>query len=817
MSPSRPGARPAKWPVSGKCAAASLRARAREIGTELTVSHIPRGALKPMDEPAPDASPGDRDAMEASERADDSIDRSYDAAEYEDEDPDADEDDEDEDEEDDDEESEEDEEEEEEEEEELTGRDRFQKRDSDSDTDSLPSVPDGSPLPSDYDSDAEPEPEPIDDGPPPYVIPEPLLHKKLVVVVHELKGLPKGYGTNVFCTVECGDVLYEATAPATLDDERTRCTFPIEEFAVRFHEDGAHEQTTITAVADKSVPLAPVVDVDGVPLEDEPSHTGHHHDAMDTETELGYFTFNALELVDGGDPDEAAANAKLASTDGDWVPLSPDPENPDPVLLNAQMEARVTIRVESGEYTSPESAARALDDATNALHVAAATALTPSAIKKAYANVTRAMDTLVAVAVYEARKVRAAAREKLASAGKKVLKGKALRDDEEDQDDKEEKAARKKRDPRKVVDGRVVLSGEEDGDAAAGGLTPLARASARPIGSRAGALVRAVLDLGADPSLRCGAFDQTPLHYAAACDAVDAAKALVVKSKKAHARARVMDDVDVTDREGFTPLHVAIVCGHLGTVKLLLGPGARASTTQRSGPGGYNAMHWAARAGDPAVLEAVRAHSAAGDLGELTQPPRVTSKGGGNVERKLSGDVGVRLDTDVVPGQTPLHVAARNGRIRALRLMLRNERDLDALDRFDGAGCTPLAAAAGVGKHETVRAMAEELGLDAADEREDETDADDAGGRRWDVEGAEGADDSSSNDDDDEAENGGVGDGRLEFSALEWAAYDGRAEVVKAVVRTGGHAPRDYVRAMRVAKTRRAKGPVLRLLSRGRE
>jgi ankyrin repeat protein len=230
-------------------------------------------------------------------------------------------------------------------------------------------------------------------------------------------------------------------------------------------------------------------------------------------------------------------------------------------------------------------------------------------------------------------------------------------------------------------------------------------------------------------------------------------------------------------------------------------------------------MHWAARAGDPAVLDAVRAHSAAGDLSELTQPPRVTNRGGGNVERKLSGDVGVRLDTDVVPGQTPLHVAARNGRIRALRLMLRNERDLDALDQLDGAGCTPLAAAAGVGKHETVRAMAEELGLDAADGEDgaDDEDARDAGGRRWDVEGAEGADDSSSNDDDDEAENGGVGDGRLEFSALEWAAYDGRADVVKAVVRTGGHAPRDYARAMRVAKTRRAKGPVLRLLSRGRE
>ena len=89
------------------------------------------------------------ESAEASELADDSIDRSdpEDGEEEVDEDG--------EDEEEDEDPEQESEEEEEVEEEELTGKARFEKRDSDSDTDSLPSVPDGSPLPSDYDSDAE--------------------------------------------------------------------------------------------------------------------------------------------------------------------------------------------------------------------------------------------------------------------------------------------------------------------------------------------------------------------------------------------------------------------------------------------------------------------------------------------------------------------------------------------------------------------------------------------------------------------------------------------------------------------------------------
>ena len=140
------------------------------------------------------------------------------------------------------------EEEEEEEDEELTGKARFEKRDSDSDTDSLPSVPDGSPLPSDYDSDAEPEPEPEHQGPPPYVIPQPLAGKKLVVVVHELRGLPSGYGDGVFCVVECGDALYEATTLGQGAPPRTVWE-QWEEFAMRFDEAGANERTTVTAVA----------------------------------------------------------------------------------------------------------------------------------------------------------------------------------------------------------------------------------------------------------------------------------------------------------------------------------------------------------------------------------------------------------------------------------------------------------------------------------------------------------------------------------------------------------------------------------------
>ena len=151
----------------------------------------------------------------------------------------------------------------------------------------------------------------------------------------------------------------------------------------------------------------------------------------------------------------------------------------------------------------------------------------------------------------------------------------------------------------------MAIPGEEEGDAAAGGLTPLARACGRPIGPRAAAIVRALLDLGADPRAR-RRLVMDPLHHAAACGAVDAAAALCRRSKKAHPRARIVDDVDATDRDGFTPLHLAVVGGHPDVRQLLLGPGPRASTTQRSGPGGYNALHWAARAGDPRVLAEVR-------------------------------------------------------------------------------------------------------------------------------------------------------------------------------------------------------------------
>ena len=207
----------------------------------------------------------------------------------------------------------------------------------------------------------------------------------------------------------------------------------------------------------------------------------------------------------------------------------------------------------------------------------------------------------------------------------------------------------------------------------------------------------------------------TPLHHAAACGAVDAAAALCRRSKKAHPRARIVDDVDATDRDGFTPLHLAVVGGHLDVVQLLLGPGSRASTTQRSGPGGYNALHWAARAGDPRVLAEVRDASGAEATAERTRPPLAGGGSfGGAAALALNRRVG--SDSSVVPSQTPIHVAASNGRVRALRLMLRHAANpRAAMEARDGAGRTPLAAAAAAGKHETVSAVARELGLEADD------------------------------------------------------------------------------------------------------
>ena len=121
------------------------------------------------------------------------------------------------------------------------------------------------------------------------------------------------------------------------------------------------------------------------------------------------------------------------------------------------------------------------------------------------------METLVAVAVHEAKKTRRDERERASAAGKKVPRGKKLDDEEEDADDKEKKAARKRLDPRKVVDGAVAIPGEEEGDAAAGGLTPLARACGRPIGPRAAAIVRALLDSAPTRARGGGALSWTPL------------------------------------------------------------------------------------------------------------------------------------------------------------------------------------------------------------------------------------------------------------------------------------------------------------------
>ena len=501
--------------------------------------------------------------------------------------------------------------------------------------------------------------------------------------------------------------------------------------------------------------------------------------------------------------------------------MEPNPRTPDAVLLNASMEARVTLRVEPAGYVSPESASRALEEATRGLHVTAATALAPVAIKRAYAKVTAAMETLVGVAVHEAKKTRAAERERAFRAGKKVPRGKKLDDEEEDADDKEEKAARKRLDPRTAVNGAAAIPGEEEGDANAGGLTPLARACGRPVGPRAAAIVRALLDLGADPAERSGSLSWTPLHHAAACGAVDAAAALCRRSKKAHPRARIIDDVDATDRDGFTPLHVAVVGGHLDVVRLLLGPGLRASTTQRSGPGGYNALHWAARAG-------IRACSRRCE----TRPAR----------RRRRSERGRRWGTEAEPSSVQRRSKARiraSVQIRAsfpVRRRFTSRRVTAASARYASCCGTPRTRARRW-RRETARGEPRSPPPPPrASTRRCPRWRGSSGSRRTTGTGTGTKSRHKSRHPGTmettmetprttpmttprttPSRSSAPSKGVFSFSALEWSAYDARAETVRATARCGGHTRRDYERAARVAKTRRAKGPVLRLLSRGRE
>ena len=488
-----------------------------------------------------------------------------------------------------------------------------------------------------------PEPEPVvesarapspEPARPPTPDPNPILPldrrlwgTRLMVRVHALRDAPISFG-DVFVTVESGARFCEATPPTRPPSG----SFPSETFWLE-HDERDHEgprgELTLTATA--------------------ATNAGTH-------VELASVTVAVAELITREDDDAsiAASNARLASDDGDWLPMSPA----DGSGYLGSMECRATLRLVDRDYVSPEDAAERLRVALAAVHVAADGAFHPDEIRAAFAA------TEAALAIPTIRETRSA---------------------------------------RELLDETFRLPCDDSDDGGDSGLTPLARAASRPTPQGA-ACVRALLDLGAGGDVACGERRLAPAHRAARVGA-SAAAAELFRLKPG---VRSAKNVDAIDADGHTPLHVAILADAPGVVRALLRAGASTrvksrendNETEDENESGFDAAHLAARLGDAGILAAVLARGAdvRATCGETRSTAAHVAARNGHAEAVgallASGSDPGRLDA---AGRTPSAAAAERGRAAVVEEVARRCGDAggggddgDGGDGWDGGDTVPV-------------------------------------------------------------------------------------------------------------------------------
>jgi ankyrin repeat protein len=159
-------------------------------------------------------------------------------------------------------------------------------------------------------------------------------------------------------------------------------------------------------------------------------------------------------------------------------------------------------------------------------------------------------------------------------------------------------------------------------------------------------------------------------------------------------------DLDRADRAGRTPLHLAAAKGFAPAVETLL-PG---SDPRRLDNAGYAPIHLAAKAGFRRVVEVFL--EADTDLANFTDirgrhlAHLAAAEGHEALLREVLESSALADGDD--EGLSPLHLAARYGRIDAVRLLLEREIDPNSEDHF---GWSPLHLACQYGHREVVRAL----------------------------------------------------------------------------------------------------------------
>lgn len=223
------------------------------------------------------------------------------------------------------------------------------------------------------------------------------------------------------------------------------------------------------------------------------------------------------------------------------------------------------------------------------------------------------------------------------------------------------------------------------------------------------AAVRALLTLGADATIG-DATNNTPLHRAAQLGCKETVKILVQHGKSL---------VHTRSESEMTPLHWAAICGgndkerkpapvedYIEVAKLLLSAGADISAKKS-----YNELplHYAAKFAPPQMVSFLikQAPSLINSPGADGLAPLHCAAKNGNIAAIKALALNDRLDRTAKnkAGDSPLHVTAWVGQMAAVNELLELDHNLIEVKGLDS--CTPLHHAAQAGNTEIVRALIE--------------------------------------------------------------------------------------------------------------
>ncbi|XP_022657121.1 serine/threonine-protein phosphatase 6 regulatory ankyrin repeat subunit A-like isoform X3 [Varroa destructor] len=209
-----------------------------------------------------------------------------------------------------------------------------------------------------------------------------------------------------------------------------------------------------------------------------------------------------------------------------------------------------------------------------------------------------------------------------------------------------------------------------------------------------GETCRVLLEAGADVSARDKLW-QTPLHVAAANNALTCAQAILAHQERRQAATNgsahlKFNFLDISDKFGRTCLHHAVFNGHVQMAKLLLDHGASPDILDKKQ---RRPAHYAAFLGHADLLRLLAQHGAqleVFDQDRLT-PLHAACAGGrpGAVQALLA--MGARLDVPDGRGNTGLHICSLNGKSEVASCLIAARAPVSAKNAL---GYTPLHYAA---------------------------------------------------------------------------------------------------------------------------